>query len=1068
MAEPTPGRPGQTGSAPAGARSATAATFQVNDKSLKDLHTTWRNLIKDVKEFNAELQALSRGGKTVDQLVAKLGQLGIGGGRGGGGTVTGVGGRMPGMPPVPGPLPQNVAHLGMPTMGAPPGHQDNMGSTTPPLAGGSSPWASRAKRAGEFAAVGVGATSLFYAKRMDDISDADLLFNQQAQNTGWGYRGSEKTATRNAIFGRPGGQGFGSGITGYQNTQDALGGTRNILSATGGTLGARGDVQRRQAGFLTAGSPDMGYTASGAAVGGLYDPTVSARMASVGMGPSVGMRGQLQTPFAIYQKIVQTVYRGKKPTAQMITEGLQPGANLYLSLTQGLGLTPDQIEQFSRYAIAQANLNGDVNRTNRAYEDAARGRITADTKRAGLTQNIRTSQNLAGAAGARRTIEAGREAEHALETGFRDLASATDRVTDAFSRLYSGTHGRSGDALGGIGLLGGPVQSAMNAIGGVGGGLFGYQAIRQMLGKGATGGPARGGSLGRFGGSIRGVAGAGEWGAPAAEGAAGAAAGTEMMAAAGPIGVAIGAAFVAHLGGEAMKGDAAGRKGLRGAVEDIVGQHLSSGWKILKPGKGQIDYAKDMYHSVKRHAGFLPFAQGGVIPGDHDRDDVDIKATPGEVVVPRGVVRSHGGPNSLMHKLGFRGRGANGHYADGGEVTGKTDGLNPSFLSKLRAWAHAEGENFNITSGYRSYARQQELYNGWIAHKPGYNLAAKPGESNHNFGLAADGPPWGNRHPERFGLRYSVEGENWHVEPFNAKAMRGGAPMASGSNTQGNVATPAQTDPASPSSPPNYVTAPRAATDEKSAYAAWLSRANTMYGVNETPSATASQSPKAGGVDATSPTASSGTAPSDPGGNAKLGMQRAAARGWTGSEWDALYNLFQKESGWRTDAANPSSSARGIAQTMMSVHFGKDWKTSKDALDFMRNPGRQIDWGLNYIAGRYTTPSKAWAHSQKLNWYDTGAWQTGNETAVLHKDEMVVPAVHARRMRALLSGQRNQTAMAYAPAAGPSMQRGTVSVSITMPVQLAGKATPDDARQLVQMLKRELQENDELANLGSG
>ena len=40
--------------------------------------------------------------------------------------------------------------------------------------------------------------------------------------------------------------------------------------------------------------------------------------------------------------------------------------------------------------------------------------------------------------------------------------------------------------------------------------------------------------------------------------------------------------------------------------------------------------------------------------------------------------------------------------------------------------------------------------------------------------------------------------------------------------------------------------------------------------------------------------------------------------------------------------------------------FGLDWET---------NYVTQINWGLAYIAGRYSTPCGAWAHEVANNWY---------------------------------------------------------------------------------------------------
>jgi len=101
------------------------------------------------------------------------------------------------------------------------------------------------------------------------------------------------------------------------------------------------------------------------------------------------------------------------------------------------------------------------------------------------------------------------------------------------------------------------------------------------------------------------------------------------------------------------------------------------------------------------------------------------------------------------------------------------------------------------------------------------------------------------------------------------------------------------------------------------------------------------------------------------GGNAgavALGKQMAAAYGWTGSQWQALYSLWMRESGWNPYAVNPSSGAAGIAQSLGHgpVPLG--------------NAAAQISWGLSYILQRYGSPSAAWAHEVAYGWYDQGGW----------------------------------------------------------------------------------------------
>ncbi|WP_460756012.1 aggregation-promoting factor C-terminal-like domain-containing protein [Myceligenerans cantabricum] len=105
------------------------------------------------------------------------------------------------------------------------------------------------------------------------------------------------------------------------------------------------------------------------------------------------------------------------------------------------------------------------------------------------------------------------------------------------------------------------------------------------------------------------------------------------------------------------------------------------------------------------------------------------------------------------------------------------------------------------------------------------------------------------------------------------------------------------------------------------------------------------------------------TAQADPSAAKALGQSMAAERGWTGEEWSCLEALWDRESGWRWNADNPSSSAYGIPQALpgskMATH-GSDWET---------NPATQIAWGLEYISGRYGSPCAAWSHSESVGWY---------------------------------------------------------------------------------------------------
>jgi hypothetical protein len=85
--------------------------------------------------------------------------------------------------------------------------------------------------------------------------------------------------------------------------------------------------------------------------------------------------------------------------------------------------------------------------------------------------------------------------------------------------------------------------------------------------------------------------------------------------------------------------------------------------------------------------------------------------------------------------------------------------------------------------------------------------------------------------------------------------------------------------------------------------------------------------------------------------------------GWKSDQFSCLDKLWTKESQWKVNADNPSSSAYGIPQALPGnrmAAYGSDWRT---------NPVTQIKWGLDYIESAYGSPCNAWAHSVASNWY---------------------------------------------------------------------------------------------------
>jgi cell wall-associated NlpC family hydrolase len=86
--------------------------------------------------------------------------------------------------------------------------------------------------------------------------------------------------------------------------------------------------------------------------------------------------------------------------------------------------------------------------------------------------------------------------------------------------------------------------------------------------------------------------------------------------------------------------------------------------------------------------------------------------------------------------------------------------------------------------------------------------------------------------------------------------------------------------------------------------------------------------------------------------------------GWGANQQQPLVNLWNKESNWRSNAQNPTSTAYGIAQFLNSTWAGYGPKTS--------NADLQILYGEEYIKQRYGSPAGAWAHETAYNWYGSG------------------------------------------------------------------------------------------------
>ena len=78
--------------------------------------------------------------------------------------------------------------------------------------------------------------------------------------------------------------------------------------------------------------------------------------------------------------------------------------------------------------------------------------------------------------------------------------------------------------------------------------------------------------------------------------------------------------------------------------------------------------------------------------------------------------------------------------------------------------------------------------------------------------------------------------------------------------------------------------------------------------------------------------------------------------------WEALHELLMRESGFRTEAQNPKSTAYGIFQFLDSTWKGVGCKKTSDLHE-------QIECGMRYLKNRYKNPTNALEFHNENKWY---------------------------------------------------------------------------------------------------
>lgn len=79
-------------------------------------------------------------------------------------------------------------------------------------------------------------------------------------------------------------------------------------------------------------------------------------------------------------------------------------------------------------------------------------------------------------------------------------------------------------------------------------------------------------------------------------------------------------------------------------------------------------------------------------------------------------------------------------------------------------------------------------------------------------------------------------------------------------------------------------------------------------------------------------------------------------------QYSCLAKLIGKESAWKSEAQNPTSTASGLGQLLDSTYDRLGMEKSNSGV-------AQLVATLSYIHRRHVTPCGAWKHFQKNGWY---------------------------------------------------------------------------------------------------
>lgn len=1012
MAENGLGSPGPGAGGISGA--SMGAQFKVDDSSLKSLHATWQTLIKDVKAFSSELKQIPGGG------------LGGGGGANPFKSNSIDSGRMPGMPALPSGFNSHMGTGGTGGAGGTGGSGGGGGGGSSGRGGlGGSGITSAAITAGIVAGLG----KLMSGSNLDQMI-AGSQINRNAAFGGGTERGNEKY-----LFG--GGSGSLGGFGTFAQTQGVV----NTLSqvGTGFGPGVVGSPQGRGALGATKQVSNLTGDPAGAAnvAAQMASPQTFYKMKAYG----IDMSKMSSDPQGFAESVLKRLYNGRLPTQAELDKGAQPGQALSYDLTTGLGLNQDTANFILEYGYAQSKATA-AGKGNISLAPSGPGGRPAQTpaNRAGGV-----GVNAASAYQASQSVKAGNiqalGASSPLAGYFSGIAQAGQYLTGALQSFVGtivGTAGLGASAGGGIlGALG------LGSLGGLltgGGGGAGSGA-----GAGGAGGGGGGGGIGGSAIQLLGLrallSGGGGAGAGAAGGAGllGGAAGllSKLAPIAAVLGVAKQGMSFSDVGSDLSKGHfgAAERQminspvgkmvtmGAGTSLSDLTKGHYKQALNDI-PGAGIAKGVWHMFGGGSATSSGAAMASASLLRSSSKRGGSGGAARlkiVRPVPFPVSQAFGHDGHPGTDYSIGPAGCGANILAAEDGVVieAGPAQGFGNWIVIQhpdgyYTVYGHMYDNGVLVRSG-------QKVTAGQVIGKVGSN-----GDSTgcHLHLEVHQGWPGTRLNPE-----------SWLVSHGAVAASGAASSTSSGTSTASTPAVSASSAPAAVNaSSGNY-----GSVEERDSLAGALAgglMSAAAAGSSSSSNTTTSGSATNQTTGSTGASTNAPNAPSSPSGNVKIAQTMAAARGWTGAEWNALYQLWQHESGFNAGIANmQGSGAYGIPQALPAnkmASAGPDWAT---------NPATQIKWGLGYIASVYGDPIKAWAkwQSRSPNWYREGTINAQEGPANLHGGEIVINAAQSDQLRATIKSKQAQPPLIMgATGRGGSGKNRDINISISAPLTVVG------------------------------